>query len=77
MNAGFVFIDDVACVGGLICFHDARRLPGAFAGRQDGRRLCLRPVETQHEIDGVVRRGQPVSFLLRAGTVLSDVERRG
>src|SRR6185436_2081333 len=29
--------------------HDARRLPCAFAGRQDGRRFRLRPVETHDE----------------------------
>ena len=77
MNAGFVSIDEVHVVDGLVCFHDAGRLPGAFAGRKDRRRFCLRPIEAHDKIDGAVRRGQPFSFLIRAGTVLSDVERRG
>ena len=63
-------------VDGLVCFHDTGRLPGAFTGREDGRRLCLRPVEAHDEVDRVVRRGQPVGFLVLTGRIFLDVERQ-
>src|SRR5437868_15173501 len=50
----------------LFYLHNAWRLPGSFAGRQDGGRFCFWPVEAHDEIDRVVRRGQPVTFLVRA-----------
>src|SRR3954454_15252681 len=34
---------------------DARRLPRAFAGRENGRRLRLGPVETHDKVDCVIR----------------------
>lgn len=46
---------------------DARRLPRALAGRQDGRRFGLRPIQAHHEVDRAIRRGQPVVFLGYAG----------
>ena len=55
--------------------YDARRFPGAFAGRQNGRRFRLRPVETHDEVDEVVRRRSPVGFFVRVRAVLLDVER--
>src|SRR5213083_2090726 len=41
----------------LFRLHDAWRLPGAFSGRQNGRRLRLGPVEPHDKINEVVRRG--------------------
>ena len=60
---------------GLLGLDERRRLPGAFASRQDGRRRVLGPVEAHHQIDIAVRRRQPVGFLVLAGRVLLDVER--
>jgi len=47
----------------LYAFH-TRRFPSAFAGRKDGRRFCLRPVEAHDEVDRAVRGGEPVGFLV-------------
>src|SRR5271170_4614070 len=48
--------------------------PGAFAGRENRRRVGLRPVQAHDEVDGVVWRGQPVGFLIGAGRVFLDVD---
>jgi hypothetical protein len=61
---------------GLVRLHDARWLPSSVAGRKDGGRRFLRPIEAHDEVDEVVRRGEPVAFLVRAGVVLLDVERQ-
>jgi hypothetical protein len=57
---------DFASVVLLFRLQDAGRLPCAFPGRKDGRWLGLRPVETHDEIDQVVRRREPVGFLVLA-----------
>ena len=43
-----------------------RGLPRAFAGRQDRRRLRLRPVQAHHQVDRPVRGGQPVGIIVLA-----------
>src|SRR5438067_573989 len=59
----------------LLRLYQPRWLPSAFAGRQDGGCLSLRPVEAHDEVDRVIWRGKPVSFFVGAGTVFLDVER--
>lgn len=54
--------------------YNAGRLPRAFAHRQDGRRLGLRPVEAHHQIDRTVGSGKPVGLLVRAGGFVLDIE---
>src|SRR5712692_3554173 len=56
----------------LLYLYNARRFPNALAGREDGRRFDLRPVEAHDEIDRVVRPGQRVALLVGAGTVFID-----
>jgi hypothetical protein len=42
----------------------SRRLPSPFASREDGWRFGLRPIEAHNEVDGAVRGGEPVGFLV-------------
>src|SRR5271156_219130 len=52
------------------------RFPRAFAGWQDRGRSRLWPVESHYQIDRAVGCGQPVGFLVRAGRVFLNVERK-
>ncbi len=54
-------------VSGSRDLDDLRWTPRSFAGRQDGRRYRPRPIEAHHQVDQVIRCGQPVAFLVRAG----------
>src|SRR5271165_597079 len=58
----------------LLRRHNTRRLPASRARRQNRRRGVLRPVQSHHQINGVIGRGQPVGFLRLTGRVLLNVE---
>jgi hypothetical protein len=49
------------------CEDHSGRLPGAFAGRQDGGRSIRRPVEAHHQINWADRGGQPVGLAVWTG----------
>src|SRR5207244_12323490 len=53
----------------LLHFHDGWRFPCAFAGRKDRRRRFLRPVESQNQIDQVVRRWEQIALFVCARAV--------
>lgn len=75
---GSIEVDKLADLVALrsVCEDDLGRTPGTPAGRQDRRRLGLRPVEAHCNEHRAVRSRQPVGLLLLARRVLLNVDRK-